>query len=219
MRDYDPPIKPWKGGAVLATKAQRRQATQNRIKAMSHPLRAEAFRLIRDRSPISPKEIALELAADTREVSYHVRKLKAFKCVEEVDNRRVRGAIETFYAPTELHMIDTEEWQELVDAEPEMAEFVIDGIVQSTLDDYTTSRRAAVVGVDSGFFLVRNLPEFDAEGIDEALAASQRYEDEVMDIAARSLERRTKSGDVGIPVSSSIFLFKMPRRSEKKAPK
>ena len=80
----------------MATRAQRRQATSNRIKAMSHPLRAEAFRLIRDRGPMSPTQVARVLEADRKDVSYHIRKLKEFNCVEEVDHRIVRGAVEHF---------------------------------------------------------------------------------------------------------------------------
>jgi hypothetical protein len=185
---------------------------------MLHPLRAAAFRLIRDKHPISSKEIALELGSDTKDVSYHIRKLKEFNCIEVVERRQVRAVVETFYAPTELHLIDAEEWQELVDDEPEMAEFLMDDTVQGTLDDYTASRRASVVGVDSEFFIVRNLPVVDPEGLQEALEASQRYEDEITDIAARSLKRRTK-GTEAIPLSSTVLLFKTPKRSRRKAPR
>lgn len=202
---------------MATTRAQRRQATQNRMKAMTHPLRAEAFRLIRDRHPISPKEVAGELEADTKDVSYHIRKLKEFNCVEVVDSRRVRAVVETFYAPTELHMIDTDEWMELVEDEPEMAEFVIDDIMQSTVDDYTDSRRAAVVGTDEEFFIVRNLPVLDPKGIREALKASQKYENEIMDIAARSAERHARDETEAIPVSFSIVLFKRGPRSNQQS--
>src|SRR5215213_7906032 len=119
----------------MATRAQRRLATQNRIKAMSHPLRAEAFRLIRDRGPLSPAEMARELEADLRDVAYHVRKLSEFDCIEEVENRQVRGAVEHFYRATEQHMIDTDEWAELVEAEPQMAEALTDEFMQGIVDD------------------------------------------------------------------------------------
>lgn len=83
----------------MATKAQRRQATQNRIKAMFHPLRAEAFRVIRDRGPLSPAQVARELEGDVKDVSYHVRKLRDYGCLEEVRTQQVRGAVEHFTGP------------------------------------------------------------------------------------------------------------------------
>jgi DNA-binding transcriptional ArsR family regulator len=199
----------------MATKIQRSQATQSLMKAMAHPLRAEAFRLIRDKHPISTSEIARLLDTDAKELSYHIRMLRKYDCVEQVSTRRVRAVLETFYRPTELHiMIDTDEWQDLVEAEPEMSEFIVDDIVQSLLDDYTDSRRSSVVGVDEEFFIVRNLPVLDAEGVQEALEASQRYEDEIHDIAARSVERQGETGEANIPTSSSIIFFKTPKASD-----
>lgn len=194
----------------MATKAQRRQATQNRIKAMSHHLRAEAFRLVRDRGPLSPAEISRELEADLKDVSYHVRKLKEFGCLEEVENRQVRGAVEHFYRATEQHMIDTEEWGELADLEPAMAEALTDEFMQGIVDDYSASRRAAIVALDEEFWIVRTPMILDPEGMREVLAAAERYEDEMTEIASRSAGRRLSEGTEEIPVSSSVVLFKMP---------
>ncbi len=195
----------------MATRAQRRQATQNRIKAMSHPLRAEAFRLIRDQGPLSPREVAKELEADLKDVSYHVRKLSEFDCVEEVSNRQVRGAVEHFYRATEQHMVDTEEWMELVEAEPQMAEALTDEIIQGIVDDYSGSRRASVVPLDEEFWIVRTPLLLDADGVREALEASEEYQDAMSEIAARSAQRRLKEDTEGVPTSSSIIFFKMPK--------
>lgn len=196
----------------MATKAQRRQATQNRIKAMSHPLRAEAFRLIRERGVMmSPAEVSRELEADVRDVSYHIRKLNEFGCVEEVESRQVRGAVEHFYRATEQHMIDTEEWGELAEHEPAMAETLTDEFMQSIVDDYSSSRRAEIVGLDEEFWIVRTPLMLDPDGVSEAMEAAQRYEDDMLEIAARSAERRSKADVEEVPVSSSLVFFKMPR--------
>jgi hypothetical protein len=198
----------------MSTRAQRRQVTQSRVKAMSHPLRAEAFRVIRDKGPISPKEIALELEADKKDVSYHVRQLKAYSCVEEVTTRRVGAVVQTFYRATDMHMVDTEEWDELAQAEPEMAEVLVDDFMQCIVDDYTASRRADIVGLDAEFWIVRTPHVLDPEGMREALEASEQYQDAMAEIAARSAERRMTEGTEEVPVSSSIVFFKMPKESE-----
>jgi hypothetical protein len=39
--------------------------------------------------------------------------LVRLECVELVSERPVRGAVEHFYRATELHLIDTDEWEEL----------------------------------------------------------------------------------------------------------
>jgi hypothetical protein len=178
---------------------------------MTHQLRAEAFRLIRDKGPSSPKEVAGELGVEVRDLNYHIRKLRDFRCIEEIGTRKVGSVLEHFYAATELHMIDTDEWDELVENEPEMAEIIVDDVVQCILDDYTTSRRAGVVGSDSEFYIVRTPHLLDSEGIEEALKASETYENEMFEIAARSAARRGKVEGDGIPVCTSIGFFKMPR--------
>ena len=199
----------------MATRAQRRQATQNRIKAISSQLRAEAFRVIRDRGPISPKEVALELEVEVSDLNYHIRKLEEFHCVEEVSSRQVGSVLQHFYVATEQHMVDTEEWDELAEVEPEMAEFLVDEYMQSIVDDFTESRRSRIVGLDKEFFIVRHPLRFDPEGIREALEASEEYESKLLDIAARSTERWGSEGAEEVPVSASIVFFKRPRRKNK----
>ncbi|HEU5252719.1 MAG TPA: helix-turn-helix domain-containing protein [Solirubrobacterales bacterium] len=196
----------------MATRAERRQVTQNRLKAMQHPLRAEVFRLIRESpGPVSPAEVARELEADVPSVSYHVRKLGEYDCVEEVENRPVRGVIEHFYRATEQQRLDLEEWAELAEAEPEVAEVLTDEFMQTIVDDYTASRRASIVGRDERFAITRNPLLLDEEGLDEALEAVAAYEAKMAEIAARSAAR-LDAEDPGVPVSSSIVLFKMPTR-------
>jgi predicted transcriptional regulator len=178
---------------------------------MQHPLRAEAFGLIRERGPISPAEVARELEADVPTVSYHVRKLSEYDCVEEVENRPVRGVVEHFYRATDIHMVDIEEWAELADRNPEIAEVLTDEFMQFIVDDFTASRRAAIVGRDEKFWITRTPHLLDEDGLAEALEAAEAYETTMTEIAARSAGRRD-ADDPGIPVSSSIVLFKMPPR-------
>lgn len=198
----------------MATRAERRQATQNRLKAMQHPLRAEAFRLIKERAPVSPAEVARELEADVPTISYHVRKLCEYNCAEEVESRPVRGVVEHFYRATEIHAVDIEEWAELADQSPEVAEVLTDEFMQLIVDDFTASRRASIVGRDEKFWITRTSHVLDDQGLDEALEAAEAYEAQMNEIAARSAAR-LEPEDPGVPVSSSIVLFKMPPRRQR----
>jgi helix-turn-helix protein len=181
---------------------------------MSHLVRARAFRLIRDRGPISPKEVARELEVDVKDISYHIRKLEEFNCVEEVATRKVRSVLEHFYVATEMHMVDTDEWGELAEVDPEMAEFLVDDFMQGIVDDYTESRRADIVGLDEEFFIVRVPLLLDPEGLYEAREASVQYQDKMTQIEARSAARRGEKGTKEVPVSFSIAWFKMPKRKK-----
>lgn len=190
----------------MSTKAERRKATENRVKAMSHPLRAAVLRILTERTS-SPAEMARELDEELSNVSYHTKQLVEFECAELVSTRPVRGALEHFYRATERHLIDTEEWEEL---DPVIAEDLVCEFMQKILDDFTSSARAQLVGGDKDFHLTRTLLVLDQEGLQEALEAHERARQEIVDIASRSADRLIESGEEGLHVSTAQGCFKLP---------
>jgi DNA-binding transcriptional ArsR family regulator len=190
----------------MSTKTQRRKASENRIKAMNHPLRAAVLDILANRIS-SPAEMARELDEELSNVSYHTKQLVEFECAELVSTRPVRGALEHFYRATERHLLDTEEWEEI---EPLIAEGLVCEFMQKILDDFVKSARAGVVGSDAEFHLTRTPLVLDQEGLTEALAAHERAREELLEIEVRSAARLVKSGEQGTNVSSSQGFFKMP---------
>lgn len=69
---------------------------QRLAKALSSSLRARALALIVN-GTTSPKAIAGELGLDVRAVAYHVRVLRELGCIELVETRQRRGAVEHVY--------------------------------------------------------------------------------------------------------------------------
>ncbi|HET8954371.1 MAG TPA: helix-turn-helix domain-containing protein [Solirubrobacterales bacterium] len=191
----------------MSTKSQRRKATENRIKAMSHPLRASILRILADRTA-SPAEMARELDEDLSNVSYHTKQLVGFECAELVSTRPVRGALEHFYRATERHLIDTEEWEEL---DPLVAEGILGEIMQKMINDFVVSAKAQLIGGDKDFHLTRTPLVLDEEGLQEALEVQEKARLELLEVEARSAARILESGEEGTNVSSSHSLFKMPR--------
>src|SRR4051794_13068602 len=133
----------------MATKTERRTPTQNRLVAMSHPLRARVLKVLNERVA-SPKEIADELGEPIPNVSHHAKRLVQLGCAELVDKRQVRGAIEHFYRATERPWVDADEWNEL---DPLVAEHFVCTIMQAGLDDFVSSVKAKMVGSDERFHL------------------------------------------------------------------
>jgi DNA-binding transcriptional ArsR family regulator len=195
----------------MSTKTQRRKATENRIKAMSHPLRAAILRTLVERTA-SPAEMARELDEDLSNVSYHTKQLVEFECAELVSTRPVRGALEHFYRATERHLIDTEEWEEL---DPVIAEDLVCEFMQKIIDDFVASARAGIIGSDENFHLTRTPLVLDEQGIQEALEAHERARLEILEIEARSAARMIESGEKGDNVSTSQGCFKMPDRQRR----
>ncbi len=190
----------------MSTKTQRRKATENRIKAMSHPLRASILRILTERTA-SPAEMARDLDEELSNVSYHTKQLVGFDCAELVSTRPVRGALEHFYRATERHLVDTEEWDEL---DPLVAEDLVCEFMQKILDDFVASARAGIIGADADFHLTRTLLVLDKEGLQEALEVHEKARLELVEVEARSAARMVESGEKGTNVSSSQGVFKLP---------
>lgn len=190
----------------MATKTQRRNATQNRLVAMSHPLRADVMRVLSERTA-SPKEIADELGEPIPNVSHHAKRLVQLGCAELVDKRQVRGAIEHFYRATERPLIDTEEWDDL---HPLIAEKLVCDFMQSGIDDFVASAKAGMVGSDNRFHLTRTRLVLDDEGMEEALEIQERARLELMEAQARSASRLGQSGGDAKHASSWLGCFEVP---------
>src|SRR3954469_7404852 len=81
-------------------------------KALAHPLRARILQRLGERVA-SPGELAVELAAPLGVVSYHVRMLRDYECVELVRTEPRRGALQHFYRATARPRLDDQQWRTL----------------------------------------------------------------------------------------------------------
>src|SRR3954468_11284748 len=81
-------------------------------KALAHPLRARILQRLGERVA-SPGDLALELGAPLGVVSYHVRMLRDYDCVELVRTEPRRGALQHFYRATARPTLDDDQWRTL----------------------------------------------------------------------------------------------------------
>lgn len=190
----------------MATKTERRDAIQNRLIAMSHPLRASVLTMLTERTA-SPKEIADQLGEPIPNVSHHAKRLVQLGCAELIDKRQVRGAIEHFYRATDRALVDTGEWNEL---HPLAAENFVCDIMQSSVDDFTSSVRAKMIGANERFHLTRTRLLLDEEGVGEALEIQERARLEIVEAQARAADRLAQSGEQAMHVSSLLGCFEVP---------
>lgn len=187
------------------------QRGRNRIEAMSHPIRAQALRLLAERGgEMRPTDIANEIGEAVHNVSYHLRRLVELDCAEMVREKRVegKGAVEHFYVATERAYLDTEDWD---DFDPMVGEGILDEAMQKFVDDYVASRKAGIVGSDGQFHITRTPLLLDEQGVRESMENCERWRLAQSEIEARCAARRAKSGVAAIPVSSSLAVYKMPR--------
>src|SRR6201992_2424931 len=79
---------------------------------LAHPLRARILQRLGERVT-SPGDLALELGAPLGVVSYHVRMLREYDCVELVRTEPRRGALQHFYRATARPNLDEDQWRTL----------------------------------------------------------------------------------------------------------
>ncbi|HEY6729562.1 MAG TPA: winged helix-turn-helix domain-containing protein [Solirubrobacterales bacterium] len=192
----------------MPRRAVRSGPRQNRLKALSHPLRAKILRILSEREA-SPKELAREVGTSLGNASYHAKYLVELDCAELVREEKVRGAMEHFYRATERSLIGTGEWDEMNRAEAlsHLAE-----TMELFLEDFLASEKAKIVGHDREFHLTRTPMTVDQEGLGEILEIFEQTRLKVAEVERRSAERSGGGRGESIRVSSLQGLIKMPPR-------
>src|ERR1700742_4768702 len=120
-------------------------ASETRLRAMSHPVRRAMLRHYIETGPIAPVEVAEALDIDLSKASYHSRILLELGCLELVSTEQVRGSTKHFYRATERHLGGDRAWTEL---DPDEREGVLVDCMQPIVDDFTSAIREGTVGDD-----------------------------------------------------------------------
>ena len=182
------------------------QSEEQRLaKAMSHPDRADALKVFRERTA-SASEVADELGLDVRQLGYHVRKLHDLECIEEVGTKRRRGALETFYRATVRPMVDDQEWEAIpLDRRPGL----VGEFFQAILDQGVKAIEAGVVGNDSKFWVGPTPLKGDEQALEELIELHNEVHQRTLEVEARYSERSAK-GHAGeeISIVSALACFR-----------
>src|ERR1700749_1291468 len=110
-------------------------------KALAHPLRARILQRLGERVA-SPGDLAVELGAPLGVVSYHVRMLRDYDCVELVRSEPRRGALQHFYRATARPNLDEDQWRTLPSGLPKE---LAGETVQELIDDLGASADAGML--------------------------------------------------------------------------
>ncbi|HET7455406.1 MAG TPA: winged helix-turn-helix domain-containing protein [Solirubrobacterales bacterium] len=193
-----------------------REAGENRLLAMAHSLRVDAFKILTQREA-SPSEITRELGLPQEElnrVTYHVKHLVELGCAEVVGKRREHGKRPaTVYKATARSIIEMGEWDQFKEENPGLADHILCELMQVQLDDYATALQAGTIGADEHFHMTRTPRVLDLPGLEQALELKEEHRRRMDEIERESAERRAGDGSDAIPVSDSLAFFKLPPRT------
>src|SRR5215213_3742543 len=133
------------GRGKSKTKQKRRAGIDERlVKSLTRGLRVEILTILNERIA-SPNELSKELGEGLSQVSYHVKVLKDYECIELVKTEPRRGAVEHYYRATARAFLTDRDWQQLPDSvrpglSADLLQIVVDDAVAS-LEEDTFDRR------------------------------------------------------------------------------
>ncbi len=175
--------------------------TQQLAKALAHPLRVRILSSLQ-KGISSPNQLSQELGEPLGNVSYHVKTLLEYDCVELVKTEPRRGAVEHFYRATERAFFNDADWAKI----PASARKGIHGVILQTIgQEATDAMVAGKVDARVESHVTQSTLLLDEKGwsevatlLDETLARASEIQDEA---ASRLAEEKSD------PITTSLALL------------
>jgi DNA-binding transcriptional ArsR family regulator len=169
---------------------------QRLVKALAHPLRVEILTILNERMA-SPNELSKELDEGLSQVSYHVKVLKDYECIELVKTEPRRGAVEHYYRATARSFLDDSDWATLpASVKPGVSASSIKMLMENI------SWTPGVV---------------DQQGWDETVDLINGTLEQAIEIQAKSTSRLAKSGEEGLPTTVVLMHYEEAGEASSKA--
>jgi DNA-binding transcriptional ArsR family regulator len=153
-------------------------------KALAHPLRARILQRLGERVA-SPGDLAAELDAPLGVVSYHVRMLRDYDCVELVRTEPRRGALQHFYRATARPNLEEDQWRSLPSG---LRRELAGETIQELVDDLGASADVGLLE-DPDVIVSRTPLEVDERAFKKLNKLLARTHEQALSIAAESAAR------------------------------
>jgi hypothetical protein len=190
------------------TSKKERSVDQQVAHAINHPVRIDALAVFNERTA-SPSEIAKEAGKGVSQVGFHIHELLATGCIELVDTRPVRGAVEHFYRATLRPRISDEEWQ----AMPDDARLKIVALVfQAIVAEGLAALRAGKMEGDDDLHMAWRVMNLDEQGRRELAEEQAESLSRAEGIEARSANRLAEADATGTSTIVAAMGFDRSRQ-------
>jgi hypothetical protein len=146
----------------------------------------------------------VELGAPLGVVSYHVRMLRDYECVELVRTEPRRGALQHFYRATARPQLDESQWRTL----PSGLRRELSGeTIKEVMDDLGAAADAGMLD-DPEVVVTRTPLELDERGWRKLNRLLSRTLEQALQIASESAARRADGNATSFPSELAILHFK-----------
>ena len=199
----------------MATKSRTKSAKKGKkatgvdqklVKALAHSLRVEILTILNERMA-SPNELSKELDEGLSQVSYHVKVLKDFECIEMVKTEPRRGAVEHYYRATARAFLTDSDWKALPDS---VKPGVSASIIQMIIDDVFGALEMGTFDSRKDRHISWTPGVVDQQGWEELVELINETLERIIKIHAGSAKRLAKSGEEGIPVNAVLMNYETP---------
>lgn len=189
--------------------------TQQLAKALAHPLRVRILSSLH-KGISSPNQLAQELNEPLGNVSYHVKTLLDYDCVELVKTEPRRGAVEHFYRATDRAFLSDSDWAKI----PASARKGISGSILESIGQSATEAMAeGTLSARSDSHLSENPLQLDKQGWKDLNKALAETVDKAASIQKEARKRMGKDKSAAIQTKLAIMHFEVPAKQKAKAKK
>jgi DNA-binding transcriptional ArsR family regulator len=189
--------------------------TQQLAKALAHPLRVRILSSL-SKGISSPNQLAQELGEPLGNVSYHVKTLLEYDCVELVKTEPRRGAVEHFYRATDRAFLSDSDWAKIpASARKGIAGSIIESIGQSA----TEAMAEGTIDARRDSHLSENPLQLDKQGWKELNKILAETVDRAAAIQKEARKRMGKDKGEAIQTKLAIMHFEVPGKQKAKAKK
>ena len=161
------------------------------LKALAHPLRVDLLSAL-NLKVASPKQLSEEMGERLPNVSYHVRVLLDAGCIELVDTKPRRGALEHFYRAQMRPLFRLDEWAELP---PSTRRSLSGAVLRQIWSDTAAATRDGTFDAREERHLSRSKLLLDEQGWQEVTRLLEETMDRAHEIHAESVGRLQGKGD------------------------
>ena len=184
--------------------------TQQLAKALAHPLRVRILSSLQ-KGISSPNQLSQELGEPLGNVSYHVKTLLEYDCVELVKTEPRRGAVEHFYRATERAFFNDADWAKI----PASARKGIHGVIlQAIGQEATEAMVAGKVDARIDSHVTQSTLLLDEQGWSEIAALLDETLNRANEIAEESASRLAE--EKSDPITTSLAMLHFEKAPAKK---
>src|SRR3954470_17025172 len=177
--------------------------TQQLAKALAHPLRVRILSSLH-KGISSPNQLAQELGEPLGNVSYHVKTLLEYDCVELVKTEPRRGAVEHFYRATDRAFLSDSDWAKI----PASARKGISGSILESIGQSATEAMAeGTLHARSASHLSDTPLQLDKQGWKELNKVLSETVDKASAIQKEARKRMGKDKTGAMPTKLAIMHF------------